>query len=201
MNTQNNTTRKSKILVIVGTVRDGRMGKVVADWYLKEASKASLDVELELLDIKALDLPIFSEATPPFFHQYSPTQEKLARLIGSAEGFVFITAEYNYSIPGSLKNFIDYLAAEWGNKAAAYVGYGTDGGIRAIEHLVQVMRYLRVANVGPQITIRTIWGALDENGELREGYARGDVAELLQELSIWARAMRQVRSTSTQQAS
>lgn len=60
---------------------------------------------------------------------------------------MFVTPEYNHSTSGVLKNAIDYLYAEWNNKAAAFVGYGTIGGARAIEHLRTVMSGMQVAHV------------------------------------------------------
>jgi NAD(P)H-dependent FMN reductase len=55
--------------------------------------------------------------------------------IDSFDGYIFVTAEYNHGIPGALKNAIDYLYKEWNNKAAGFVGYGSAGGVRAVEQL------------------------------------------------------------------
>src|SRR5437868_4325965 len=156
----------NKILIIVGTVREGRVGRKIADWYLKEAVKAAPHMEFELLDVAELDLPLFHEAFPPMMHKYGEVQQKIADKIGSADGFVFITGEYNHSIPGSLKNFLDHLFSEWNYKAAAFVGYGgAVGGSRAIEQLIQVMAELKVvsvANTFNNVLIRNIFNALDE---------------------------------------
>lgn len=188
---------KAKVLVIVGTTRSGRSGRKVADWYLSEATKvAPADMELELLDVSDLDLELFNEPVSPMMHQYTDIQKKLAEKVGSADGFVFVTAEYNHSIPASLKNFIDYLYSEWHNKAAAYVGYGATGGIRAIEHLIQIMTELKVASVASgsdNIGINAIWEALDENGVPKPGYVHGDIAKQLETLSWWVNALKAAR--------
>jgi len=188
----------NKILIIVGTVREGRVGRKIANWYLKEAVKAAPNMEFELLDIAELNLPLFHEAVPPMMHQYSEIQQKLADKVGSADGFVFITGEYNHSIPGSLKNFLDYIFSEWNYKAAAFVGYGgAAGGSRAIEHLIQVMAELKVvsvANTFDSILIQNVFNAIDENGNPKLEFIRGDIGKQLTELEWWVSALKTART-------
>jgi NAD(P)H-dependent FMN reductase len=183
-----------KVLVIVGTTREGRSGRKVADWYMKQAEAVNSGLDLELLDIADLDLQMFNEPVSPMYGQYSEIQKRLAEKVGAADGFVFVTTEYNHSIPASLKNFIDHLNAEWHHKAVAYVGYGAAGAQRAIEHLIGVMAELRVASVRDQIGINAIWEALDDNGEPKPGYAHGDVSAQLAELKWWVDALKAARA-------
>jgi NAD(P)H-dependent FMN reductase len=188
---------KSKILVIVGTTRNGRKGRLVADWYLREARKLNLSVDLELLDIADEKLELFNEPVSPMTHQYSPVQEHLAGKIGDADGFVFVTGEYNHSVPASLKNFIDYLHAEWAYKPVAYVGYGSNGGVRSIEHLIQIMTELKgvsVATGGTNVTINAIWEALDDDGYPKPGYQFGSIETQLTELLKYAETLKPLRS-------
>lgn len=182
-----------KILVIVGTVREGRNGRKVADWYVSEAKKAAPDVSFEVLDAAELALPLFNEPMPPLYHQYSDLQNKVAEKIASADAYVIVTGEYNHSIPGSLKNLLDYVAAEWSHKAAAFVGYGGGGAVRAIEHVIQVFNFLGVATIKDHITINAIWEALDENGKPKPGYVFGSVPDQLKELGWWGRALKNAR--------
>ena len=186
----------TKVLVIVGTTRTGRSGRKVADWYLAEAQKAHKDVEFELLDVAEEKLELFNEPVSPMMHQYSSRQEELAKKVGSADAFVFVTGEYNHSIPASLKNFIDYLNAEWHYKSASYVGYGATGAIRSIEHLIQIMTELKVTSVatgGINIGINAIWEALDENGIPKPSYAHGDISAQVAELVKVAEALKTLR--------
>jgi len=189
----------NKILVIVGTIREGRSGRKIADWYLKEAVKAAPNMEFELLDVADLNLPLFDQAMPPMMHQYGEIQKKLAHKIGSADGFVFVTGEYNHSIPGSLKNFLDYIFSEWNYKAAAFVGYGgAASGSRAIEHLIQVMTELKVVSVGStmnHILIRNIFNAIDESGSPISEFVSGDIGKQLKELEWWVNALKSARTT------
>lgn len=82
-----------------------------------------------------------------------PHTQNWAAKIASYDGFVFVTAEYNHGIPGALKNAIDFLYAEWNNKAAGFVGYGSAGGTRAVEQLRLVMAELQVATVRAQVAL------------------------------------------------
>lgn len=182
-----------KTLVIVGTTRQGRVGRKVADWYMEQATKTNNNMDFELLDLADWNLPMFNEPVSPMMHQYNETQKKLAEVVGSADAYVFVTAEYNHSIAGSLKNFLDYLNAEWHHKPAAFVGYGSVGGVRAIEHLVQILTELRVVSVRDQVNINAVWEALDENGIPKDGYWHGDVGAQLSELEWWARALQVAR--------
>lgn len=192
-------SKKTKILIIVGTVREGRVGRTIADWYVKEAQKIAPDLEFELLDVKEQNLALFNNPAPPMMGQYGSVQQKLAKKIGSADGFVFVTGEYNHSVPGSLKNFLDYIFAEWNYKAAAFVGYGGAGASRAIEHLIQIMTELKVvsvANTFNNISIPITKPIIDANGNFNPEFAHGDVAKQLQELRWWVNALKTARQTS-----
>jgi NAD(P)H-dependent FMN reductase len=186
----------SKILVIVGTVREGRVGRKIGDWYIKEAKKVAPEgMEFEIFDVAEHDVPLFS-GLPPMMGKYSELQKNLAEKIGGADGYVFVTGEYDHSVPGSLKNFIDHLFAEWNHKAAAYVGYGSTGGVRAIEHLIQIMAELKVASVAHSfnnVHIHGITEALDDSGEPKADHMIGNVEGQLKELDWWVNALKTAR--------
>src|SRR5256714_15056328 len=89
---------------------------------------------------------------PPIMGQYSkPHTKAWAAKIGSFDGYVFVTPEYNHGTSGALKNAIDFLYKEWNNKAAGFVGYGSALGARAVEHLRLVMGGLQGAYVRAQV--------------------------------------------------
>src|SRR5947208_14506956 len=73
--------------------------------------------------------------------------------IASFDGYVFVTPEYNHATSGALKNAIDFLYHEWNNKAAGFVGYGSAGGVRAVENLRLIMGELQVADVRAQVQL------------------------------------------------
>ena len=104
------------------------------------------DVELELVDLRDFPLPFFDEPKSPF---REPSKNEIAlrwaRKIAVLDAFVFVTGEYNHSIPASLKNALDYLYAEWNRKPAAFVAYGNAGGARGVEQLRLILVELQVA--------------------------------------------------------
>ena len=143
----------TRIAIIVGSTRPGRKALEVARWVHGTASKRG-DAEYELVDIKDFDLPLLDEEIPPSRGQYGrPHTRKWAAKIASFDGFVFVTAEYNHGVPGALKNAIDFLFREWNNKAAGFVGYGSAGGVRAVEQLRLVMGEVMVADVRAQVML------------------------------------------------
>jgi NAD(P)H-dependent FMN reductase len=142
-----------KIAVVVGSTRPGRKAEAVARWVHESASKRG-DAEYELVDIADFALPLLDEPVPPSMHQYSkPHTKAWAEKIAGFDGFVFVTPEYNHGTSGALKNAIDFLYAEWNNKAAGFVSYGSAGGVRAVEHLRLVMAELQIADVRSQVAL------------------------------------------------
>lgn len=136
-----------KIHIILGSTRPGRVGEGVAKWVHEVASKRD-DVEYELVDIADFNLPLLDEPMPPMMNQYTKDHTKVwSDKIKEADAFVFVTAEYNHSISGALKNAIDYLNLEWRDKAVGFVSYGSAGGSRAVEHLRGVAGELHMADV------------------------------------------------------
>ena len=141
------------VAVIIGSTRPGRVGESVGKWAF-EIAKRRKDAQFELVDLVDFNLPLLDEAVPPSMGQYSKEHTKRwAAKIATFDAFVFVTAEYNHGIPGALKNAIDFLFAEWNNKAAGFVGYGSAGGARAVEHLRLVMAEVQVATVRNQVML------------------------------------------------
>jgi len=137
----------TKIQIIVGTTRPNRVSTQVAEWALEQAKKRS-DAEFEIVDIVDFDLPLYNEPLPPKMGQYKfDYTKKWAEKIAEADGYIFVTAEYNHSIPPSLTNAISYVYAEWNNKSAGIISYGAAGGVRAAEHLRQIAAELQLADV------------------------------------------------------
>ena len=189
-----------KIAIIVGSTRPGRNGKAVADWVHDIARRRS-DAQYELVDIADYDLPLLDEPVPPSMGQYSRDHTKRwAATIAEFDGFVFVTPEYNHGPSGALKNAIDFVYAEWNNKAAGFVSYGSAGGTRAVEQLRLVMAEIQVADVRAQVML-----SLREDFENMSAFkprAHHDKAvhAMLDQLVLWAEAMRQVRSRRTKAA-
>ncbi|GAA3548703.1 NAD(P)H-dependent oxidoreductase [Nonomuraea rosea] len=143
----------SKVGIIVGTTRPGRNGEAVAQWVRDLAAKRG-DAEYELVDLKDYALGHLDEPKIPAMGDYQHEHTKRwSAKISSFDAFVFVTPEYNHSITGALKDAIDFLYAEWNNKAAGFVGYGVDGGVRAVEHLRHILAMVGVATVTHQVAL------------------------------------------------
>jgi NAD(P)H-dependent FMN reductase len=143
----------TKIGIILGSTRPGRNGETVARWAYEVASQRT-DAEFELVDLLDYKLPHLDEALPPSLGQYSqPHTLEWANKIASFDGFVMVTPEYNHSTSGALKNAIDFLYAEWNNKAVGFISYGSAGGTRAVEHLRLISGELQMADVRSQVAL------------------------------------------------
>lgn len=126
---------KPKIAVILGSTRDSRFGPVPAKW-IYELAKQREDIEVEFVDLKEYDLPFFNEmASDLWMPSADPKAVAWQNKVAEFDGYIFVVAEYNRSITAALKNALDQAYKGWVRKAAAYVGYGSVGAARAIEHL------------------------------------------------------------------
>ncbi len=142
-----------KIGIIVGSTRPGRKAAEVARW-VHELLKSRSDAEFEIVDIDDYHLPLLDEPVPPSMHRYSKSHTQAwSDRIGSLDSYIFVTPEYNHSTSGALKNAIDFLFHEWNNKAAGFVGYGSAGGVRAVETLRLVMGEIKIADVRAQVAL------------------------------------------------
>jgi NAD(P)H-dependent FMN reductase len=184
----------TKIAIILGSTRPGRNGEAVANWVYDIAKQRS-DAEYELVDIAEFDLPHLDEAMPPAMGQYSqPHTKAWAAKIASFDGFVFVTPEYNHSTSGALKNAIDFLFAEWNNKAAGFVSYGSAGGTRAVEHLRLVMGELQVADVRAQVAL-SLHTDFTNFSQFTPGQHQTDaVGVMLDQVVSWSTALATVRN-------
>jgi NAD(P)H-dependent FMN reductase len=133
------------IQIIVGSVREGRRAKPVADWAYQHAATRT-DCSVELVDLKDWKLPLFSIGKPPILGEYEDAlQQRWAQKVAQADGYLFVSPEYNHGYTPALKNALDYLYAEWVRKPASFVTYGGVSGARGVEQLRLVLVELQMA--------------------------------------------------------
>ncbi|MCP2164810.1 NADPH-dependent FMN reductase [Goodfellowiella coeruleoviolacea] len=142
-----------KVGIIVGTTRPGRKAEDVANW-VREIGSRRTDATFEVVDIAEHALPHLDEPEPARSGNYvQPHTQAWAKRIAGLDAFVFVTPEYNGFFPGSLKNALDFLYAEWTNKAAGIVSYGVGGGNRAAEQLRTLLGNLEVTAVSAGVSL------------------------------------------------
>ena len=183
----------TRIGIILGSTRPNRNGEQVAKWVYDIASRRS-DAEFELVDLRDYPLPHLDEPLPPSMGQYQNEHTRQwADKIASFDGFVFVTPEYNHSTSGVLKNAIDYLYAEWNNKAAGFVSYGAVGGARAAEHLRLVAGELQMADVRQQVAL-SLLTEFENFSVFKPGdYNRAALDTLLDQVIAWSTALAPLR--------
>ncbi|MEV0526091.1 NAD(P)H-dependent oxidoreductase [Streptomyces sp. NPDC050439] len=184
-----------KLAIIIGSVRGGRFGTTVAEWFAGQAELHG-DVDAEVIDL--LDHPLPLEM--PAFGQQAPAEVAAvwsglqARLV-KADAFVVVTPEYNHAVPASLKNTIDWFRAEWVAKPVGLVSYGgVGGGLRSVEHLRQIFSEVHSMTVRESLSFHNAWADFEKEGEPVSPEGSDAAAEkLLDRLVWWADVLREAR--------
>ncbi len=186
----------TRIGIILGSTRPNRNGEQVANWVFDLASRRD-DAEFELIDLRDYPLPHLDEPQPPSLCQYQHEHTKQwAATIASFDGFVIVTPEYNHGTSGVLKNAIDYLYAEWNNKAVGFVSYGSVGGARAVEHLRLVAGELQMADVRQQVALSLITEFKNFSVFKPGDYNLAALNTLLDQVIAWSAALAPLRMTA-----
>lgn len=182
-----------KLAIVVGSTRPGRKAEAVAKWVLENAQERA-NATFEIVDIADFNLPLLDEPVPPSMGQYSkPHTLAWAARIAAFDGFVFVTPEYNHGPSGALKNAIDFIYAEWNNKAAGFVGYGSLGGSRAVEQLRLILAEVQVATVRSQVALSLATDFENYTTFKPSSNHLKPLNTMLDQLTAWASALKKVR--------
>lgn len=176
-----------KLLVVLTSVRKGRAGKQVADWFEAQV-QADARFEVELVDLKELNLPYeLAQKSPSQVYDSNyddPIDNRWAEYVNNADAVVFVMPEYNHGYPASMKNAVDHLYHEWNGKPTAFVGYGSAGATYAIGSFGLVAAWVKMDTVNARVGIPEIWAAFDENGKLaRSEYHEYEAKTILDALA------------------
>jgi NAD(P)H-dependent FMN reductase len=190
-----------KIHVIVGSTRDGRSTPRVAAWVEKTAKRVLSNTEVELVDLASFDLPMFSEAVSPKYNPArtpEPTAKAWLDKLASADGYVFVTPEYNHSVPGSFKNALDFIDFQMNKKVALIVSHGTVGGARATEHLRNIASELGLVTTPAAVNLIGMIGMgaiLNDDNDLIDPTSgtQGFLEKALGDLDWYATALKNAR--------
>ncbi|MEH6654774.1 MAG: NAD(P)H-dependent FMN reductase [Loktanella salsilacus] len=188
------------IAIIIGSTRDSRFADKPAAWMLKQA-QARGDMTVELVDLRDFDLPLFNEMGG---NKFVPTQDPAALAwqakIAEFDGYIFVTAEYNHSVTGALKNALDQAYVEWNRKPMGAIGYGGLGAARAVEHLRNIAVELEMVPVRGAVHIAggdfMAVHPLGANGPIEdiEDHLLGGAKELLNDIVWWANAAKAAKA-------
>ncbi|MBS3679002.1 NAD(P)H-dependent oxidoreductase [Ornithinibacillus massiliensis] len=182
-----------KIGIVLGSVREGRNGQVVADWTLDFAKNRNDEgVEYELVDLADYDLAFLGSKAAQK-EEAQAAAKAWSEKMASFDGYVFIAPEYNHSVGGALKNALDYLNPEVNNKAAGFVGYGSLGGTRAHENLRLILGELQVADVRTAVTFSLLSDFENFSVFKPADYHADNANGMLDQVIAWSRALKTLR--------
>jgi NAD(P)H-dependent FMN reductase len=195
---------KPRIGIIISSTRQNRFGEKAARWIHGIAS-ARADLDFEIVDLRDYALPFFEGASPLHASVTNAEAVRWGRKMAELDGYLFVTAEYNRSITGVLKNALDWAYREYNHKPAAYLGYGGVGGARAIEQLRLICIELQMAPTRSGVHI----GGSDAAALMFQGKSFEELElphlvraaqTMLNELAWWATALKTARDAAAASA-
>ncbi len=194
---------KPKIGIILSTTRETRFGSRPAQW-VQEIAQARGDADYEIVDLRDYPIPYFdAPASPRFIPVTHDVAANWARKIADLDGYIFITAEYNRSIPAVLKNALDHIYNEPARKPAAFVGYGAVGAARAVEQLRLIAVELSMVplKAGVHINMEPLMGMLRGGKDFADyDYLAPTVTAMLDELAWYTQTLKAGREQDLAQA-
>ncbi len=192
----------NKLQVIVGSTRPERQADTVARWVVNRAA-AHGAFEVETLDLRDWPLPMFAEGIKTIGDFANPTYsdplvKRWNQKIAEAHAYLFITPEYNHSIPAVLKNAIDnvFVSFAFRNKPAAFVGYsgGQIGGARAVEHLAHIAIEAELVPLRNTVLLASVQRAFLPDGTPSDSLSSVALQIALDDLAWWAAVLTPARA-------
>jgi NAD(P)H-dependent FMN reductase len=188
--------------VIVGSTRQGRFSERPARWILQHL-KQRTSIDARLLDLRDFPMPFFDQPMPPAMPGRPPYENEVVKAwtaeIARSDGFIFVTAEYNYGPPAVLKNALDWVYPEWNRKAAAFVSYGSVSGARGVQQLRETAIELQMAPVrsSVHIPVATLWAHF-QGGDVETGLAELEASAktMIDDLLWWTAALKTARASA-----
>jgi NAD(P)H-dependent FMN reductase len=189
-----------KLKVILGSTRPNRTSEKLAPWVMEQVKKSGA-FDAELLDLRDYPMPFYDQAiTPSQIKDGAYANEvvrKWAQKINEADAYLVIAPEYDHGVPAVLKNAFDSIFLEWHKKPIAFVGYGSAGGARSVEHLRAIAVELQMASTRIAVHITAPWMMMDEKGAWKPGALdqfEGAAKGMLEQLVWWGNALKVARA-------
>ncbi|MGJ4727892.1 NADPH-dependent FMN reductase [Luteimonas sp. SDU101] len=182
--------------IIVSTTRRERFGHIPAEWAYQIGRQRN-DLSFEMIDLRDHSLPMFDESAPPACQSSSNAEvRRWLERVRLFDGYIFVTAEYNHSIPAVLKNAMDYCYSEFSRKPALFLGYGGLGAARAVEQLRLICIELGMAPIraGVHIGVETYLAVSKKEKALMDiDFLNASANEAMNELAWWTHALKEAR--------
>lgn len=182
--------------IIIASTRPGRKGPALANWIF-EVAKKHAEFSVELLDLAEVNLPFLDEANHPRMQKYEKEHtKKWSATISNADAFIFVTPEYNFGYPATLKNALDFLYNEWNYKPVGFVSYGgLSGGTRSVQAIKQVVTAMKMVPLVEGVNIPFFTKHIDEQNIFNaDEPIQKSAEEMLAELLKWTEALQQIRN-------
>lgn len=183
-----------RLKIINSTVRPSRKGPIVVQW-IKEKAQSQRSFEVEVLDLKEINLPLMNEPKHPRFKDYEHEHTKhWSTKINEADAFIFVTAEYDHNYPAPLRNALEYLVQEWAYKPAGIVSYGgVSAGTRAAKALQGDLASLQVVILKEMVNIPFFTEFIKEETLVPNEIMDKAADVMLKQLLRWSKGMKVIR--------
>jgi len=184
-----------KLTVVLASVRDGRAGEAIAQWFVTRAKEHG-KFDIEIADLKELNLPIMNEPQHPRLKKYvHESSKRWSGIVGGSDAFVFVTPEYNYTMPPALVNALDTVYHEWTYKPVGFVSYGgVSGGIRSVQTAKLMVTGFKMMPMVEAVNI-PFYSQLMQDGVFKSNEAHDKaVGPMLDELARWSEALKSLRT-------
>lgn len=192
----------ANIKIILGSTRPNRFSPQPAQ-FLMDLAKEHPEHSYEILDLKEFNLPMLDEPMPPSMAGKKYANEnvnKWSKVIDQADGFIFITPEYNHGVSSVLKNAVDVIAPEWAYKPVAFLSYGVEGGVRAVAHFRSSLIWLNMFPIKDTVMLVNYWQFLDEKGNFKPTEQHTEAANrMLERVGYWGEYLKDARKKLTQE--
>jgi NAD(P)H-dependent FMN reductase len=185
----------NKVMIVVGSVRPGRIGLPIAQWVRGQVEEHT-DWDVDFADLADLDLPTMNEPNHPRLRQYTFDHTRAwSERVDAADAFIFVAPEYNHSFSSALKNALDYLSQEWWRKPVAFVSYGgVSAGTRGVSAMSPVLQSLGLVRTGANVELPFAGGQV-QSGVFQAGEKESAIIlKVLDELGPLADALRPLQN-------
>ena len=154
-----------RVGVVIGSTRPNRNCEGITEWFLRFSGQEDAAPVFEVVDLGEIDLPFLDEPMMPALGNYQHEHTlRWSNLISSFDAFIFVFPQYNWGYPAVLKNALDFLYAEWRDKRAGLVTYGTRGGEKGAAQLKLVLQGLHMQLLEHHVELVISLENVDEQG-------------------------------------